>query len=234
MRNDSPQRKVVAIAQARMGSARLPNKMMLHLHGFPIVEWVYRRASKASTIDALVFAIPDTSADDALAIQLLRAGATIFRGSEKDVLSRFYLAAIEHGATDVMRICCDNPLVSPLELDNLVNFYSSVRCDYAYNHIPRGNSYPDGLGAEISSFAVLETMFKEAVLPSHREHVFNFLWENQERFVTATFNPPDVRLQRPEIRLDVDTEEDYCRLLQMDITPELDGAEIMCLFGERQ
>ena len=84
---------VVAIIQARMGAARLPNKMMLHLHGYPICEWVFRRVSSAKHIDKVVFALPDTSQDDLLEKFLNSIGANTIRGSETDLISRFVKAS---------------------------------------------------------------------------------------------------------------------------------------------
>ncbi len=91
-----------------------------------------------------------------LARHLRAQGVNTFRGSEQDVLSRMHGAAAAHGADLVVRVCADNPLIWGGEIDNLIRFYqrehTAGNCDYAYNHIPRNNLYPDGLGAEIVSF----------------------------------------------------------------------------------
>jgi len=229
--NDS-KRKVVALAQARMGSCRLPNKMMLHLHGYPVVEWIFRRLSRSLLLDAIIFVIPDSPVDDVLALYLEQVGATVFRGSEDDVLARFYLAAQKFEATHLVRVCCDNPLVSPREIDHLISFYVQNPCDYAYNHIPSGNLYPDGLGAEIVSFDMLETIHMEAKLPSQREHIFNYIWDNRERFTVKTFDPGDPILARPDVKLDLDTWKDYYRLLKFRIYPEISDTEIMTILGD--
>ena len=180
-------KNVVGIIQARMGATRLPGKMMLPLHGIPVVEWVFRRIKKASLVKNIVFAIPETKENNILHAHLKKIGATVYRGSEKDVVERFYFAAKEWQATHVVRVCADNPFVSGSEIDRLVAFYLESNCDYAYNHIPKKNCYPDGIGAEIVSFEILKNIYEEAKSPDHREHVLNFIWAHSDRFKILTF-----------------------------------------------
>ena len=217
----------VAIIQARMGAARLPNKMMLWLHGLPIAGWVLKRVRRSRQVDQIVFALTDTPADDVLADYLVGEGASVFRGSEQDVLGRYYAAATEYGADTVVRICADNPLISGAEVDRIVAFFADGNYDYAYNHIPLNNRYPDGLGAEVASFAVLETLNQEAILPEHREHLFNYIWQNPERFRIGTCDPKDEALAHPELKLDLDTIDDYRRLLRLKVHPDNSSKEIV-------
>lgn len=218
---------VIAVIQARMGASRLPNKMMLWLHGMPVVEWVWRRVGMAQQIDRIVFAIPDTQADQVLADYLLRIGATVFRGSETDVLSRMVEAAREQGAQTVIRVCADNPLICGSEIDRLIEFYKEGDYDYAYNHIPRGNTYPDGLGAEIASMEVLELLSKRATSSAQREHTFNYVWDNPEQFRIGTCDPLDEAIAHPELKLDLDTTADYATLLKLNIHPEMSAGEVV-------
>lgn len=218
---------VVAIVQARMGATRLPNKMMLWLHGYPVVEWIYRRASEARTLDKLVFALPDTRIDDVLADYLAGIGAIVFRGSENDVLGRYHAAAMASGARTVVRICADNPFVSASEIDRLVAFFQEGAYDYAYNHVPRGNRYPDGLGAEIATMDLLDHLHQEANHPGHREHVFNFLWDHRNKFRVGTCDPIDESLAHPELKLDMDTLDDYAKLLRLNVQPETPACGIV-------
>ena len=152
--------KTVIVIQARLGSSRLPCKTLLNLHGLPVIDWVVGRCARSELADDLVVALPDTRRDEVLARHLRAQGVNIFRGSEQDVLSRMHGAAAAHGADLVVRVCADNPLIWGGEIDNLIRFYqrehAAGNCDYAYNHIPRNNLYPDGLGAEIVSFELLE------------------------------------------------------------------------------
>lgn len=218
---------VVAVIQARMGSSRLPNKMMLWLHGLPVVEWVWRRVAMARQVDRVIFAIPDTPADDVLAEHLLRIGAAMFRGSETDVLGRMTQVARSEGAQTVIRVCADNPLICGSEIDRLIDFYKGGVYDYAYNHIPRGNNYPDGLGAEIASMDLLENLNVQATLPGQREHVFNYIWDHQSQFHIGTCDPLDDVLAHPELKLDLDTAADYMALLKLGIRPEMSAREVV-------
>jgi spore coat polysaccharide biosynthesis protein SpsF len=204
--------------------------MMLHLHGYPVIEWVCHRVAKARLIDRRVVAIPDTPLDDILALYLQQRGYKIFRGSETDVLGRFFGAAMEQQATHVIRICADNPLISGEEIDNLIRFYFSHTCDYAYNQRPLNNRYPDGLGAEIISFFLLERMHQEAMLPEQREHAFNYLWDHQEQFVIQTFDPTDPEIAQPQLKLDIDTAQDYLRFLSKNLSLDISSREIVALF----
>lgn len=217
----------VAIIQARMGASRLPNKMMLSFNGLPVAGWVLKRVRGACKVDQIVFAIPDTPADDVLADYLEGEGISVFRGSEQDVLGRYYAAATQYGADTVVRICADNPLISGTEVDRIITFFADGNYDYAYNHVPINNRYPDGLGAEVTSFPVLETLNQEAILPEHREHVFNFIWQNLDRFRVGTCDPEDEALAHPELKLDLDTIDDFRRLLRLKVDPDSTAIEIV-------
>ncbi len=214
---------VVALIQARMGSTRLPCKMMLHLAGHPLIDWVVRRVSGANLVDNVVVATSVNPENDVLERHLAPRGVAVFRGPENDVLERFRLAGKQYGATHVVRVCADNPLIWGGAIDDLVRFYLGAGCDYAYNHIPRANLWPDGLGAEMVSYPLLERLAAAAANPAHREHCLSYIWDNAEKFSIRTFDPADERLRRPDLKLDVDTPEDYRKLalmpLHIGITP---------------
>lgn len=209
-----------------MGASRLPNKMLLHLHGYPIVEWVYRRASQANKIDRILFALPDTVQDDLLALYLESIGADVYRGSETDLVDRYYQAAISVNARQVVRICADNPLICASEVDRLIDYFQQDSCDYAYNHIPRNNNWPDGLGAEVCDMTLLEEIYAKATQPEHREHLFNYVWDNADQFNIATFEPLK-ELAHPELKLDIDTMSDYRRLLLTPYQIEMKAREVV-------
>jgi spore coat polysaccharide biosynthesis protein SpsF len=209
-----------------MGASRLPNKMLLHLHGYPVVEWVYRRVMQSRLVDKVVFALPDTMQDNVLAFYLESIGAEVFLGSETDLVKRFYEAALLASADEVVRICADNPLICASEIDRLVEFFHNTPCDYAYNHIPRNNQYPDGLGAEICKLSLLAEINTQAVSPEHREHLFNYIWATDGRYIIKTFDPPDF-LKHPELKLDVDTIDDYKRLLRKEYQIGMSAKEII-------
>jgi len=216
----------VAIIQARMGASRLPNKMLLHLHGYPVVEWIYRRVNEASRIDQIVFAIPDTAQDDVLAWYLKSLGAELYRGSETDLVDRFYQTARQYQATKVVRICADNPLICASEIDRLVDFFSNNPSDYAYNHIPKNNHYPDGLGAEICSMNLLQEVHKQSTEPAHREHLFNYIWDHPTQYKICTLEPP-TGLAHPQLKLDLDTAEDYKKLMEKPYRITMGASDIV-------
>ena len=216
----------VAIIQARMGASRLPNKMLLHLHSYPVVEWIFRRVQDATSIDTIVFAIPGTPQDDVLAWYLESTGANVFRGSETDLVDRFYQAAKQYQADNIIRICADNPLICGSEIDRLVDFYNRNPCDYAYNHVPKNNSYPDGLGAEICSMDLLEEIERHATSPAHREHLFNYVWEHSNHYTIRTIDPPP-ELAHPQLKLDLDTADDYKKLMEKPYRIDMSVNEIV-------
>ena len=224
--------KTVIVIQARLGSSRLPCKTLLNLHGLPVIDWVVGRCARSELADDLVVA--DTRRDEVLARHLRAQGVNTFRGSEQDVLSRMHGAAAAHGADLVVRVCADNPLIWGGEIDNLIRFYqrehTAGNCDYAYNHIPRNNLYPDGLGAEIVSFELFTKAMNEATLPAHREHCLSYIVDNPELFAIRTFDPLDPALHHPEMKLDMDTADAFINLALRDIRPDITPREIVELF----
>lgn len=218
---------VAAIIQARLGSTRLPLKSLVCLAGMPIMDWVTSRLLQSRRLDAIVAAVPATELDRALAAHLRGQGIICVEGPENDVLARFVQAADCTGADLIVRVCADNPLVWAPAIDALVQFYENSGCDYAWNHMPRGNLWPDGLGAEIISARLLRRLDREAALPGQREHCLNYIWDNADQFRMATFDPPEPWLQRPDVKLDIDSPADYARLAALGLTPDMDARAII-------
>jgi len=227
--------KNIGVIQARLGSTRLPNKMLLVLKEKPIIEWVIRRVLKSELLDKVILAIPDNKVNDVLEMYVknLNLDIEIFRGNENDVVKRFYDAVKKYKPLNVVRICADNPLISPKEIDNLIKFFQNKDIDYAYNHIPKNNLYPDGLGAEIVKFEVLEKIYNNAMLKEEREHIFNYIWNNQNKFKIETFNPENEFLQKPYIKLDIDTFDDYYKLWKLDININSTDVDIIKEYEEK-
>ena len=218
---------VVGIIQAHLGSTRLPNKMLLSLRGYPVIQWVVERVKKAAMVQRLAAAIPDGRGDDPLEMVIDQLGCEVIRGDEHDVLSRFFVAASRFTPDHVIRICADNPLISPEAIDILVEEHLMAKADYTYNHVPRDNSWPDGLGAEIVTFKTLRLIHQRARGAEEREHIFNYIWNNKDKFRIHTFEPPKEEWMRPDIKLDIDTWDDYLRLFQMGIGLEASIDEII-------
>jgi spore coat polysaccharide biosynthesis protein SpsF len=210
-------------------------KTLLCLRGTPLIDWVVRRVAKARLLDRIVVATPDTPLGEGLAAHVrerlmpLDVRIAVFCGSENDVLERFRAAGTAFGASRVVRVCADNPLVWGGEIDNLIRFFEAAGCDYAYNHIPRNNRYPDGLGAEVLSFALLNELAARAKEPGQREHCLSYLWDHAQHYALRTFDPPDPRLWRPELKLDVDSPEDFRRLSLMPLHVDMPPEEIVDL-----
>ena len=126
--------KIVGIIQARMGSRRLPGKMLEELGGKTILEWVLLRTKSCKSLDQIVLATSVRDIDDPLISIAEKHHISTFRGSENDVLDRFSRAAKINSADYIIRICADNPFIDSNEIDLLINFFSKNNCDYSCNH----------------------------------------------------------------------------------------------------
>ena len=222
--------RIVAIVQARLGSSRLPMKSLLCLRDMPVIDWITHRLAQAKRLHDIVVAVPDTPLDLVLLEHLRRHDVHCMAGPEHDVLARFCQAARMSNADLVVRVCADNPLIWGEAVDRLVDFYAGGHWDYAYNHIPRNNLWPDGLGAEILSRELLETLDAQAAEPAQREHCLNYIWDNAPRFSIGTFDPQESWLQRPTLKLDIDRPDDFCRLALAPIHPDMDARAIVDAF----
>jgi len=165
--------KIVAIVQARMGSTRLPNKVMRPICGTPMIGLLLDRLNRARHLDQIVLATTDTEADVALANYVRGLGYTVFQGSECDVLDRYYQAAKADGADVVVRITGDCPLIDPEVVDAVINKFVQNNVDYASNVDPI--TFPDGLDTEVFTFRVLEVAWEKAKSKEEREHVTPFI-----------------------------------------------------------
>lgn len=212
--------KIVGIIQARMGSSRFPGKVMMDLCGYPVAHWVIERCMRASTLDEVVLATTTNEEDDCLIALSDNIGVRTYRGVEHDVLERFIKAARQYEATIVVRICADNPLVAPEEIDCIVMHHKCSGAEYSFNHRPAlENRYPDGLGVEVVNTEVLNAISRLTVKPAHREHVTAYIWDHLSDFhVETVVAPPSIA--GPDIKLDIDTERDLERLkLLLGATP---------------
>jgi spore coat polysaccharide biosynthesis protein SpsF (cytidylyltransferase family) len=172
--------RVAVIIQARMASTRLPGKVLLDLGGRTVLARVLERAAAIPGADVVVCAVPDGAADDPIAEEAVRAGAVVTRGSESDVLDRYYRAAVAVQADAIMRITSDCPLIDPQVCGDLIALWRTSGADYGAINMPA--AWPHGLECEIFAFAWLERAWREAAKPSEREHVSPFIR-----------NHPDVR-----------------------------------------
>lgn len=199
--------RTIVIIQARMGSSRLPGKVLADINGLPMVAHVLERARSITGVDDVVVATSDATVDDPLAEHVnVRLGAPVYRGSEHDVLGRFHGAARAHSAEVVIRVTGDCPLLSPevsaRVLEGLLAAGAGV--SYSSNLFPR--TYPRGLDTEAFFFEALETAFAHATSPADREHVTPFIWSQPGRFARA--NVVDPNRDNSRLRWTVDTPAD--------------------------
>ena len=146
--------KVVAIVQARMGSTRLPGKVLMDISGWSMLWHVVNRVRQAKWVDKVVVATSGSVSDDPVATLCEQEGIPCFRGSEDDVLDRYYQAAKWIGANVIVRITADCPLIDPYVVDDVVKHYVDGDYDYVSNTAPP--TFPDGLDIEVFSFEALE------------------------------------------------------------------------------
>ena len=172
--------KIIAIIQARMGSTRLPGKVLQDIGGETMLARVARRTQRASLLDGVLVATTTQTADDAIAAECGRLRLPVYRGSEDDVLDRYYQAAQAAQADAVARITSDCPFIDPAVIDKVVSAFLRERPDYASNFIKR--TYPRGLDTEIMRFAALEQAWREAAETYQRAHVTPYIHQQPDKF----------------------------------------------------
>jgi len=172
--------RVVAVIQARMGSTRLPGKVLLDLSGRTVLARVVRRASRAALVDEVVVATSVAPGDDPIVEECERLGVACFRGSEQDVLKRYHETAAACRADVVVRITADCPLIDPEVTDRVVGAFFEHEPDYASNILRR--TYPRGLDTEVMLRATLARAFQEATEPYQRTHVTPYIYQHPESF----------------------------------------------------
>jgi spore coat polysaccharide biosynthesis protein SpsF len=209
--------KVAAIIQARMGSTRLPGKSLMNLAGEPLVGRLLERVKSAKLLDAIILAIPETQENKVLQDLAKHYQVGVFLGSEDDVLDRYYQAALSVGATYVVRIPADNPTPQGSEIDRIIQHHFDLNRPGFSSNLAQifDSGYPDGIGAEIFDFDLLEDAWEKEVDPEKREHVhLNFFDYATQRVVDESWCPVStiqcpIEFARPDIILDVNTLEQY-------------------------
>ena len=186
--------KTIAIVQARMGSTRLPGKVMHPIHGVPLIELLLKRLAQAKRIDTIIVATSKNPENKPLIDHVRKLGIYVFEGSENDVLERYHQAAKHYQPDAVVRITGDCPLVDPQLVDSLIASFACQKIDYLTNTNPP--SYPDGLDIEVFTFNALEKAVREATTTAQREHVTRYIYESG-LFKTANIaNQDDLSRER--------------------------------------
>jgi spore coat polysaccharide biosynthesis protein SpsF len=195
--------RVVTIIQARMGSERLPGKVLATINGSPILALIIKRISPSRLRGELVVATTEQPEDDVIEDLSCRLGVSCFRGATEDCLDRYYQAAKRFQAQTVVRLTADNPLIDHGFLDwALGEFAAAPGWDYL---ITSSDSFPLGLSVEIFSFSALETAWEETGNPAWREHVTPYIHRAPERFRIRRLSSPE---DYSHMRWTVDTPED--------------------------
>lgn len=197
---------VVVIVQARIGSTRLPGKVLKKIRDKTILDYVIDRLKFCKNIDDIILATTTDKKDDVLEKYAINKEINYFRGSEEDVLSRYYEAAKKYHADTVVRITSDCPLIDPEIVDEIIKKHIGNEADYTSNTIKR--TYPRGLDTEVFNFNILEEAYKHANEKYHREHVTPYIREHPERFKLQNIEAHG-KIKRPDIRITVDTKEDF-------------------------
>ena len=202
--------RMTAIIQARMGSTRLPGKVLEDIGGKSMLARVVRRTQQARLVNNVIVATTVKPADDAIVNECVQLNVPVFRGGEQDVLDRYYQAAGAHHAEAIVRITSDCPLVDPDVIDRVVNAFLDARPDYASNTLER--TYPRGLDTEVIASNALERAWRQATEPYQRVHVTPYLYENPDLFRLLSVTNSQ---ENSNCRWTVDTPEDLIFVRQV-------------------
>jgi spore coat polysaccharide biosynthesis protein SpsF len=209
--------RVSLIIQARMGSTRLPNKTLLPLAGKPLIYRIIERVKRCKQIDNLILAIPDTKKDREITKINFQSNIKIFRGSENNLVSRYFFSAKKYNTKIVVRLPGDNCMPEPSEIDRIILFYKKFTKPFFASNLSNilNNQYPDGIGAEVFGFNYLDDLMNMNLTKKKKEHIhLNFFDYNNNKSINQkwckvrTIKCPK-NFRRPDIYLDVNTIKDY-------------------------
>jgi spore coat polysaccharide biosynthesis protein SpsF len=197
---------ITIIIQARMGSTRLPGKIMKKACDTPLLQHLIDRVQKSKTADKIIIATTTNKSDDVIQNFCEENKIFFFRGSENDVLSRYKLTADYFNSDIVVRIVSDCPLIDPKVIDKTVNFFMDHNYDFVSNCYPLPRTYPEGYSVEVFSKKILDELYFNAKKPSDREHVTFSLWMNPEKYSAYRV---DYEKDLSHYRFNLDYDEDY-------------------------
>lgn len=206
-----------------MGSSRLPGKVMKHLGTRTLLGHILYRLSFSQRSFLVIVATSRLTRDDVIESFCNESKTHCFRGSETNVLQRYYQCAETYNFKHIVRLTADNPFTDIEELDRLIDLHMESGADYSHS-LP---FLPVGVGAEIFSFQALAVSTCEGIEPHHLEHVDEFILENPSRFKTAMLEVPEMK-RYPNLRLTVDNKTDYqkaCAIMELTRVAEQSGIE---------
>lgn len=192
------------IIQARMGSSRLPGKVLLDFGGKTLLGHILYRLEKITSIVKIIVATSDFGQDDLIERFCKNHQVDCFRGEEQNVLKRYYDCATKYNFNNIVRMTADNPFPDIEELDRLIRFHLEKGFDFSENL----STLPIGVGTEIMSYSALKQSLENASLPKHYEHVDEYILDNLSNYKHGILSVPEYK-NRPKVRLTVDTWKDY-------------------------
>lgn len=213
-------KKVIAIIQARMGSTRLPGKVLMNIKGKTILHHVVDRVKEAKKIDEVIVATTTLDKDNAIVEELKKINCNYYRGSEENVLDRYYNAAKTYEGDIIIRITSDCPLIDPNLIDEMIDYYLSHDYEMVTNAgvDMKYRTYPRGLDTEIFSFDALETAWKMANKEYQKEHVTLYIYESESNIYYFKN-----KIDLSKYRLTVDTKEDFRLIKEIYENLYIDG-----------
>ncbi|MBR0101276.1 MAG: glycosyltransferase family protein [Treponema sp.] len=193
-----------AIIQARLGSTRLPGKVLKNLNGKPLIEQIINRLKYCKNIDAIVLATTTSNVDDKLANWCEENNISYFRGDENNVLKRYYDAATKYKSNVIVRVTADDPFKDPNIIDSVIEVLLNNKLDFAYNNNPP--SFPEGLDTEVFTYKAIKKATEANTTDFEKEHVTQYFYNNLQIFKCSNFSYKE---NISHIRLTVDTEQDF-------------------------
>lgn len=193
---------ILAIVQARVFSSRLPGKVLKTILGKPVIGYLFGRLRRAKRIDKIILATSINAENDVLCSYIETLGFDVFRGSEDNVLERYYLAATKYAADGIVRITGDCPLIDPQLCDQLVDEFLEQKVDYAY----LSPTFAEGLDCEVLNFSALQQCYQNAKLLSEREHVTRYIVNHKDQFKILELNNTE---DHSRYRIVLDEPEDF-------------------------
>lgn len=198
-------RKILAITQARTGSTRFPNKIMKKIKDKTLLKIHVDRIKKSKRINSVIIATTNKQNDDLIENEAFKLKVNCFRGSEDDVLDRFYQAAKNYEPDYIVRLTSDCPLIDPNLIDEIIDQTIKNNADYCSNTLIE--SYPDGQDVEVFTFKSLKKTWEESILKSDREHVTPFMKNNKIQFNLVNFHSKNLEYEK--VRMTIDEPEDF-------------------------
>jgi spore coat polysaccharide biosynthesis protein SpsF len=197
---------IAGIIQARLGSSRLPGKIMLEACGKSMLELMIERVKRSKKLDKIIIATSTNAQDDKIVEFCKKAKIDCYRGAEDDLLARYKGAADTFGVDTIVRLTSDTPIIDAETIDDTVEAYLKNNYDFVSNCYPMPRTYPDGTNVEVFSRNLLNEADRQAKKPSEREHVTFFMWMQPDKYKIFRV---DYKRDISKYRLNLDYNEDY-------------------------